>query len=70
MVAATNRPHDSAFEEVLANLTAAAYDVTLKYQAQPASREPERLSFLDVELALWTALRVVLESKATQAEAR
>jgi hypothetical protein len=69
MVAAT-KSHENAFEDVLAKLTAAAYDVTLKYRATPEASEPERLSFLDVELALWTALRVVLESKTAQPETR
>lgn len=56
-------PHQPAqrFEDLLAELTIAAYDVTLKYHTGRASLFETEDSFIDAELALWVALRGVLD---------
>jgi hypothetical protein len=54
--------NDSVFEQLLAELTDAAYSAALRYGLQG--------SFIDVELALWRELRQVLQVNLAQASPR
>ncbi|MBX3414739.1 MAG: hypothetical protein KF708_18770 [Pirellulales bacterium] len=63
---------ETQVEELLAELTDAAYRVALRHQSRgtffsddPADHE----GFINVELDLWTALRAVLERDPTSEEA-
>jgi hypothetical protein len=47
-------------QDLLARLTAAAYDVAL--------RQPQKASFLDLQLGIWEALREVLEEESANSE--
>lgn len=60
MIALPHQP-TPRFEDLLAELTIAAYDVTLKYHTGRASLFETEDSFIDAELALWSALRGVLD---------
>lgn len=53
-------PFDPALEEFLAELTAAAYRVSLRYGVKS--------SFIDLELGLWRELRAVLRRQLLAAD--
>ncbi|MBX7165969.1 MAG: hypothetical protein K1X74_06435 [Pirellulales bacterium] len=59
---ATAKPNTERYEDLIAELTIAAYDVTLKYHTGKASLFESEDSFIDAELALWAALRRVLDN--------
>ena len=68
----SNKLTDTQIEELLAELTDAAYRVALRHQSRATlfSDDPaDHEGFINVELDLWTALRRVLERDTPAEEA-